>query len=289
MKKVLLLFFALFVAVAFVSGQNQTKKQICDTLIIGIKPAPPFIMKEGQQWKGASVDLWERISEDLQVTYKYKEYKLSELTSALASSKIDLSINPLTVTSDRIEHFNFTQPFYISNLTVATQKNSKQFIPAFLKNFFSPDFFKALIGLLFLIFIFGVIIWLAEKKKNPDMFSKGWKGVGDGFWWSAVTMTTVGYGDKAPVTKLGRIFGFIWMFTAIIVISGFTASIASSLTVNQINTSIENVNDLRNISVATVKGSSSEKYLNEKSILYQSYPDLDAAIQALYKEKITVA
>ncbi|MFW6019786.1 MAG: transporter substrate-binding domain-containing protein [Bacteroidales bacterium] len=287
MKKVLLLFFALLVAVAFVSSQNQTEEQISDTLIIGVKPAPPFIMKEGQQWKGASVDLWEKISEDLQVNYKYKEYNLSELISAIARSEIDLSINPLTVTSDRIEQFNFTQPFYISSLTVATQKKSKNFIPAFLKNFFSPDFFKALLGLLFLIFIFGMIIWLAEKKKNPNMFAKGWKGVGDGFWWSAVTMTTVGYGDKAPVTKLGRIFGFIWMFTAIIVISGFTASIASSLTVSQINTSIKKVNDLRNVSVATVKGSSSEKYLNEKSILYQSYPELDAAIQALHKDKVT--
>ena len=244
-------------------------------------------MKENQQWTGASVDLWKKISEELQLNYKFKEYKLAELTTALSHSKVDLSINPLTVTSDRIEQFNFTQPFYISNLTVATQKNSKNFIPAFLKNFFSPDFFKALLGLLLLILIFGVIIWLAEKKKNPNMFAKGWKGIGDGFWWSAVTMTTVGYGDKAPVTKLGRIFGFIWMFTAIIVISGFTASIASSLTVNQINTSIENVNDLRNISAGTVKGSSTENYLNEKSIIYQSYPDLNAAIQALHEGNIT--
>ena len=38
------------------------------------------------------------------------------------------------------------------------------------------------------------------------------------FWWAAVTMTTVGYGDKTPVTTGGRIVGLVWMFTSVIVI-----------------------------------------------------------------------
>lgn len=252
-----------------------------DTLLIGVKEAPPFLIKEEQEWSGISIELWEKITEEVNYEYKLKEYTLDNLVQALSDSEIDMSINPLTVTSDRIDSFNFTQPFFISNLTVAVQKENKNFLGAFIKSFFSLDFFKAFMGLLILIFVFGLIVWLFERRKNTSMFSSGWKGLADGFWWSAVTMTTVGYGDKAPKTPLGRVFGFIWMFTAIIVISGFTASIASSLTVRQMDNSIKTFDDLRKVSVATVKGSSSEGFLKEENVKYITYETLDKAISAL--------
>lgn len=281
MKRLLLLtVICLYAGMLF--AQNNANKLPVDTLTIGVKESPPFLMKTYNKWTGASIELWEKIAEDMNIHYVYKEYTLDELIHALGNSNVDLSINPLTVTGSRIEAFDFTQPFYISNLTVAAKKGDTGFIIAFLRNFFSTDFFTALLGLLVLIFIFGFIIWLIEKRKNPEMFASGWKGLADGFWWSAVTMTTVGYGDKAPVTPLGRVFGFIWMFTAIIVISGFTASIASSLTVNQLGNNIESMDDLRNVSVATVKGSSTDNFLTENNIDHMTFDKLDDAINALH-------
>ncbi len=272
-KHLLLLLFIVFSGLLY--------PQVNDTLIIGVKQAPPFLMEEDGEWTGASVELWNQIARELKLNYEYREYNLKDLVSALAQGEIDMSINPLTVTAERIESFDFTQPFYISNLTVASKAGNSSFFSSFIGNFFSADFFKALFGLILLIFIFGFIIWLVEKKKNPEMFSKGWKGMGDGFWWSAVTMTTVGYGDKAPVTPVGRILGFVWMFTAIIVISGFTASIASSLTVNRLGNNIENVDDLRHVTVATVEGSSAAAYLDENGIDHITFPTLDKALDAL--------
>jgi len=57
-------------------------------------------------------------------------------------------------------------------------------------------------------------------------------------------MTTVGYGDKAPVTLAGRVVGLLWMPASIILISGFTAAIASALTVGQLDHSISGLDDL---------------------------------------------
>jgi len=49
----------------------------------------------------------------------------------------------------------------------------------------------------------------------------------DALWWSYVTITTVGYGDKFPVTTGGRIIGVILMTGGVGLFGTFTAFISS--------------------------------------------------------------
>jgi voltage-gated potassium channel len=53
---------------------------------------------------------------------------------------------------------------------------------------------------------------------------------GDALWWAIVTITTVGYGDKYPVTPGGRSVAFFVMFTGVGII-GALASVLSSVLV----------------------------------------------------------
>ncbi|MBO5557018.1 MAG: ion transporter, partial [Oscillospiraceae bacterium] len=53
---------------------------------------------------------------------------------------------------------------------------------------------------------------LAAESIAPDATIRS---VGDAIWYSLVTMTTVGYGDLAPVTPLGRVLGMIFALTSI--------------------------------------------------------------------------
>ncbi len=50
----------------------------------------------------------------------------------------------------------------------------------------------------------------------------------DAIWWAYCTMTTVGYGDKYPVTTEGRVIGMILMTFGVGLFSTFTAFIASN-------------------------------------------------------------
>lgn len=53
------------------------------------------------------------------------------------------------------------------------------------------------------------------KAANPNSFDS----VVQGFWWSLITMSTVGYGDYVPKTELGKVVGGMCALTGILVIS----------------------------------------------------------------------
>ncbi len=74
----------------------------------------------------------------------------------------------------------------------------------------------------------GSILVLEFESRVPD---GNIKTGGDAIWWGLVTITTVGYGDRYPVTLLGRITGTFVMFAGIGII-GALASILASLLVS---------------------------------------------------------
>lgn len=56
----------------------------------------------------------------------------------------------------------------------------------------------------------------------------------NGFWWTIVTMTTVGYGDISPHSLGGRIIAILVMFFGIGILGMFSATIASVLVQNKL-------------------------------------------------------
>ena len=264
-----------------------------DSLLrIGVKLEPPFVISEtGRTYSGLSVDLWKSIASEAGVNYELIEYKDHlGLIRALDFKEIDLTINPIHVNAIRLRMFDVTQPFYVSYIGVATTNVKKTQVGNFLRNFFSLQFLRIVALLILIIFAFGTILWLVERNQNRRQFRPGLGGLFDGLWWSAVTITTVGYGDKAPKTRLGRIIAIVWMLTAIVTISSFTASIASTLTVQSLGRTIEDLEDLRNSAyVGSIRASSSEEFLNNNDISIQaSYLDIEEALQALSAQDIEV-
>jgi ABC-type amino acid transport substrate-binding protein len=155
--------------------------------------------------------------------------------------------------------------------------NKERFLAIF-SSLFSWAFFKVLLSLVLLLLFFGILVWFFERKKNPEEFGNDPKGIWHGLWWSAVTMTTVGYGDKSPKTVGGRIIGLIWMFAGLILISSITASITSSLTVHKLAYANDDIHSFRKKKIGTVNDSATETWLinhyfsNIKT--YESFEDL---------------
>ena len=76
----------------------------------------------------------------------------------------------------------------------------------------------------FFIFIAGIMLYVFEgDNKNPNIHN-----LFDAFYWALITISTVGYGDIAPVTPEGRVVTMLIIFTGIGLISFVTSIIVSS-------------------------------------------------------------
>jgi len=70
----------------------------------------------------------------------------------------------------------------------------------------------------------AIIVFLFERHAPKSNIHT----LGESLWWSAVTVTTVGYGDFFPVTTPGRITACFIMGTGLLTLAVLTAQVASS-------------------------------------------------------------
>ncbi|MEW9797615.1 transporter substrate-binding domain-containing protein [Alteromonas sp. CYL-A6] len=269
------------------SGAVMAQSTDTTPLVIGTKTAPPFVIKQASgDFEGLSIELWRRIADDAGLTFTLQEESLDALIADVSAQSLDGAVAAITVSADRETRLDFSHPYFTTGLAIAVP-SEKDRLGAAIAGLFSWEFFAALSGLCLLLFAVGSVLWLFERKRNAEMFGGSTaSGLGASFWWAAVTMTTVGYGDKAPVTLGGRVVGFIWMFAAIILISSFTAAIATSLTVSQLETQVRGLGDLPDVRVATVSESSSARFLEREGIGFQNIGSVNEGLSLLQQGKI---
>ena len=80
------------------------------------------------------------------------------------------------------------------------------------------------LGATVLLMVVASVAMLDAERGHPGSTIQTY---GDALWWSAVTATTIGYGDVYPVTASGRIVAFGLMLVGISMIGVVTASIAA--------------------------------------------------------------
>lgn len=247
----------LFLSTCFLVGscfQSTAATIVPDTtkLTVGLAGSPPFNLKDEKG--GIALEIWSSVTEGLGWDYQTVHYKsVPEALKALRNGKIDVVVGPSSITSDRIEKVDFSQPYYYSGVSILSLASEPTFWDR-ISPFFSMKLLYAIGVFLSILAIVGALLWLAERKKSPDQFpEKPIAGIGNGMWLAIVTMSTTGYGDKAPVTLMGRIIAGTWMIVSIIFATSMVAGIASTLTLSGMgNTTITEATQLNGKKVATL-------------------------------------
>lgn len=251
----------------------------------------PFSFEQDGRRVGYAMELWDQIAREAGIEYDVQTVGTAqEMIDALKNKTADAGVGALSVTAKREADIDFSQPFYESGLQVLASGSSGSFadnVRQLIANLFNWQ----LIGmfLLLILTMFGIshLVWLCEHRVNEDMWPKDYKkGMWESFWWTISTLLVGGADNKGPVGVGGRIVAIAWMLLSIVLVSLLTASFTTTLTINTLKGDINGPGDLPGRDVATIKGSTSEIWLNTKGAKVQSFATVAESIAALKADRV---
>lgn len=254
------------------------------TLRVATTVTPPFVIQDDSgELSGIDVELWNRVAERLGMVSEWNATTLQGALERVRTGEADVAIAALTISREREATLDFTHAYFQSGLGIAVRRENAagSGLFAIVRGMMSLAFLQAIGALALVLLVSGLLMWFFERKKNAEQFPKGIRGLGDGFWWSAVTMTTVGYGDKAPVTFPGRVIALVWMFTSIIIIAAFTGGIASAITVGALDSKVRGPEDLPSVRVTVPEGTSAVQYLRDNGVRPGEVATVEEALRLL--------
>jgi polar amino acid transport system substrate-binding protein len=281
-----ILFFVFLASLASAAGAqtNGSAPAAKPPLSIATKPTPPFAMKtKDGAWTGLAVELMREVASTLGRPIAWREVDtVGALLEQASTGQVDASIAAITITAAREKSVDFSHSYYETGLAIAVPRTRGASFWSGLQALTSPAFLGTVALLTGLLLAAGALVWLIERRRNPQHFERHpVKGIGSGFWWAAVTMTTVGYGDKAPVTPLGRFVAVIWMFAALILTAVFTAQLTSALTLQRLSGPVASARDLPDNRIGIVADTASRDYFDARSITSIPFPSVAAGLSAL--------
>ncbi|KAL3844312.1 hypothetical protein ACJIZ3_001715 [Penstemon smallii] len=179
------------------------------------------------------------------VPYEYIPFATSDHKNAgtfndLVYQNYDAVAGDVTIVANRSQYVDFTLPFMESGVSmVAPIKDVKS------KNAWA--FLKPLTWELWLAsfcsFVFiGIVIWILEHRINEDFRGPLWDQVGVIFWFAFSTMVFAH--KERVISNLARIVLIIWFLMVLILTQSYTASLTSMLTVQKLQPTVIDVNEL---------------------------------------------
>jgi ionotropic glutamate receptor len=196
----------------------------------------------------------------------------------------DAVVGDVTITTKRSLTVDFTQPYVTSGLVVVVpvKPGGPGHAWAFMRPF--TPLMWCTTGVFF--FFTGLVMWLLEHKKNRDFRGRPKKQVVTTLWF---IFSTLFFSQREKVkSTLGRAVLIIWLFVVLIIISSYTASLTSLLTVQQLLPTIQGISGLlaSNVPIGYQTGSFVRDYLLQLNVAEERLVPLDTLAsyaQALVK------
>lgn len=257
-----------------------------EPLVIGVFERPPYASRTNDgAWLGLAVDLWRLTAEGEGWRYEFRDIAPEAAAEALSNNRVD-AVLAMDATPGAETAMDFSHPLHTATMGVAVQQRAA--LLRVLDGFLTWQFLRLVLGISAVLLVVGTLIWLLERRRNEEQFSKSpLRGLGDGFWWAGVTLTTIGYGDKAPVTLPGRVVAMLWMLSGLAISAALTAAVVN---LTDMRNSVELPERFHDQRVGVVDGSTSASFLEAEGVELRRYGSVAEALRAMQAEEVdTVA
>ena len=249
---------------------------------------PPFVSKNGDRYSGFSVDLWNAIARQTSTQFEWVEVAtVKDILAAVKEGRGDAAIAAISITSQREQEFDFSQPMFESGLQIMVGAEtggslSVEQVGKLLTTGPMP-FLLLLLGAL--IVIPAHAAWLAERKHREKIFSSEYfPGIFQAVWWA--TGAAAGQQPDYPRSGAGRAISALSTLVSLVFLAYFTAALTSELTVETLRGGINGPGDLPGHRVGSITGSTAGKYLGDIAITPVEFAKVSDMLTALEHGKI---
>ncbi|XP_010914101.1 glutamate receptor 2.7 [Elaeis guineensis] len=195
---------------------------------------------------GYCIDVFEAVMKALPyaVPYEYVPYtnveSYDDLVRQVFEKRFDAVVGDVTIIANRSSYVEFTLPYTESGvmMIVPVKEDSTKNIWIFLKPLTTDLWF----GSLSFFFFTGFVVWVIEHRINKQFRGTQSQQLGLIFYFAFSTLVFA-HREKLE-SNLSRFAVIVWVFVVLILTSSYTASLTSMLTVQQLQPTVTDVNEL---------------------------------------------
>lgn len=276
-------------AVAPASPASAEPEPEPDTKSVAVHTLEPFVMStSGGELTGFSVDLWNEIAQRRGWSTDYLQAgDVRGQLAAVADRRADVAVGGISLTADREQSFDFSQPTLNAGLQIIVPvQDTRPSVPGlggYLELLLSRTMLIWLSAAVVVSVIPAHIFWLIERRSDQPVVSRSYfPGIAQSFGWGIGSL--VGKNSASATRTATKALAILWGFAGIVFVAFYSANLSATLTVAKLDAKITGPADLYDKSVATVAGTTAATFLHGMGIEATETPTIEDSYHLLRAE-----
>ncbi|MGB3482301.1 MAG: transporter substrate-binding domain-containing protein [Mycobacterium sp.] len=260
-----------------------------ETITVVVHTLEPFVMQNTSgELTGFSIDLWKEVASRLDWDTEFIETdNVQGQLNSVAERIADVAVGAISLTADREEVFDFSQPTLDAGLQIIVPvHDTRPAVPGL------GGYLDLLLSRTMLIWLSAAVVvstvpahifWLIERRTAEPVVSRSYyPGILQSFGWGIGSL--VGKNSTTATKTITQTLAILWGFAGIVFVSFYSANLSATLTVAKLDAKITGPADLYGKSVATVGGTTAATFLQGMGIEATETQNIEDSYHLLREE-----